>query len=386
MNFIFLSPNFPPMYYRFGAALKNLGANVLGIGDTYYDHLTQPQKSALSEYYRVDNLANYDEVLKALGYFTNRYGRIHQIDSFNEYWLEEEAGLRTDFNIPGLKLDDIKKLQRKSYMKKLFQKAGIAVPAGILFENPEQVRAFASESGFPLIAKPDKGVGAQQTYKIHDQKELEDFIANQQGKGYFIEAFVMGQLESFDGMTDQDGKVIFYTSHVFSQGIMETVSKNLDLMYYSRRDIPEDLLDAGLRIHKILKLRNRFFHFEFFRTAENNLIALEINLRPPGGLTVDMFNFANDIDIYNQWANVVMFNQFSAEYSRPYHVCFVGRKFQNQYSLSHEEVLNLMGTHLVHYEPISPVFRDAIGDYGYILRDSELGRVTHLANLVLQKV
>jgi biotin carboxylase len=300
--------------------------------------------------------------------------------------LEEEAALRTDFNIPGITLAEIKQLQRKSYMKGIFQKAGVKAPSGILYENADQVRAFASEVGLPLIAKPDKGVGAQMTYKIHDQKELEDFIINHSGEDYFLEAFVKGQLESFDGLTDQNGKVVFYTSHVFSQGIMETVSKNLDLMYYSRRDIPIDIVEAGLRIHEILKLRNRFFHFEFFRTTENDLMALEINLRPPGGLTVDMFNFANDFDIYYQWANVAIFNQFNARYNRPYHVCYVGRKKQNHYSLSHEEVLGLMGNHLVHHEPINSIFRNAIGDYGYILRDTELGKVTHLANLILQKV
>jgi len=40
---------------------------------------------------------NYDEMLRALGYFTHRYGKIDRIDSLNEYWLETEARLRTDF-------------------------------------------------------------------------------------------------------------------------------------------------------------------------------------------------------------------------------------------------------------------------------------------------
>jgi len=375
------------MYYRFGAALKSLGGNVLGVGDEYYDNLTEAQKGALTEYYRVDSLGNYEQVLKALGYFTNRYGKLDKIDSFNEYWLEEEAALRTDFNIDGLKLAEMKQLQQKSYMKKIYQKAGIKAPEGILYEKQSgPIREFSERVGFPLIAKPDKGVGAQKTFKINDPAELDDFILNYPDQGYFLECFVKGQLESFDGMTDQEGKVVFYTSHVFSQGIMETVNKNLDLMYYSRRDIPQDLVDAGLRLHKILKLQTRFFHFEFFRTNDNDLIALEMNLRPPGGLTVDMFNFANDFDLYYQWANVALFNRFSAATNRPYHTCFAGRKNQNHYSLSHQEILSVMGSQLVHHEPITPVFRNAIGDYGYILRDTDLGKVTHLANLILQKV
>ena len=386
MNFVFFSPNFPPMYYRFGAALKNLGANVLGVGDEYYDNLADSQKNAMTEYYRVETLGNYEQVLKALGYFTYKYGKINQIDSFNEYWLEEESALRTDFNIDGLQLVDIKRLQRKSYMKKLFLKAGIKAPEGVIYDSPERARVFCSQVGFPIIAKPDKGVGAQKTYKINNQYDLDEFISNPEGDGYFLERFISGQLESFDGLTDQNGKVVFYTSHVFSQGIMETVNKNMDLMYYSRREIPGDLVEAGLKLHKLLKLRTRFFHFEFFRTPKNELIALEMNLRPPGGLTVDMFNYANNFDIYYQWAHVALYNQFDAPGDRPYHVCFAGRKNEKQYSLSHQEIVTLMRAELVHHEPINGVFRDAIGDYGYILRDADLGKITHLANLILQKV
>ena len=28
-------------------------------------------------------------------------------------------------------------------------------------------------------------------------------------------------------------------------------------------------------------------------------------MRPPGGLTTDMFNYACDIDIYNAWASII---------------------------------------------------------------------------------
>ena len=386
MNVIFISPDFPSNYYRFCEALKNLGANVLGLGDGHYQNFTESQKSALTEYYRVENMHNYDQVLRAVGYFTHHYGKIDQVDSLNEYWLELEAQLRTDFNIPGMKAAEICEMQRKSCMKTIFRSARVDAAEGLLYESPKLAREFVAKAGYPVIAKPDKGVGAQQTFKINNQDDLEGFIQGPTNKGYFLEAFIHGQLESFDGLTDQDGNVVFYTSHIFSQGIMETVQKDLELAYYSRRSIPDDLLEAGLRLHQVLKLRNRFFHIEFFRTPENKLIALEINLRPPGGLTLDMFNYANDFDIYHLWASVSLFNKFDAAANRPYHAYFIGRKNQKPYSLSHQEVLDQAGSMLVHAQPINPVFRDAIGDYGYILRDPELEKLTSMVNLILQKV
>lgn len=98
-NFIFISPNFPENYWHFCRELKNNGLNVLGIGDAPYDYLCPELKDSLNEYYKVGSLENYDEVCRAVDFFRNKYGEIDWLESNNEYWLERDARLRTDFNI-----------------------------------------------------------------------------------------------------------------------------------------------------------------------------------------------------------------------------------------------------------------------------------------------
>ena len=98
-NFVFISPNFPTNYWMFCRELKNNGLNVLGIGDQPYDALNPALKESLNEYYKVSNLENTDEVYRAIAFFIFKYGRIDWLESNNEYWLERDAMLRTDFNI-----------------------------------------------------------------------------------------------------------------------------------------------------------------------------------------------------------------------------------------------------------------------------------------------
>ena len=98
-NFVFISPNFPSNYQNFCRELKNNGFNVLGIGDCAYDLLTDELRGSLTEYYRVNSLENYDEVYRAVAFFIFKYGKIEYIESNNEYWLERDALLRTEFNI-----------------------------------------------------------------------------------------------------------------------------------------------------------------------------------------------------------------------------------------------------------------------------------------------
>ena len=305
MNFVYLSPHFPPNYYQFCVHLHNLGADVLGLADEPYELLRPELKWALTEYYRVNDMHNYDELLRALGYFTHRYGKIDRIDSLNEYWLESEAQLRTDFNIDGLKNSDMARIKRKSVMKQTFIKAGVPVARGRIANTLADGRHFVKEVGYPVVAKPDIGVGAAKTYKIHSPQELEDFFAQKPLVDYILEEYIQGVICTFDGLTDREGTPVFYTSHQYSQGIMEAVNQDDHIYYYSLREIPADLEEAGRRVLKAFDVRERFFHFEFFRDPEDRIVALEVNMRPPGGMTTDMFNFANDIDIYKEWAFVL---------------------------------------------------------------------------------
>ncbi|PMP82248.1 MAG: carboxylate--amine ligase [Roseiflexus castenholzii] len=378
MNIVFLSPHFPPNWYLFCVRLRNLGANVLGIADEPYELLHPDLRTALTEYYRVSDLHHYDEVLRALGYFTHRYGKIQRVDSLNEYWLETEARLRTDFNIEGPKITDLPGIKRKSEMKRLFTRAQVDVARGILAHSPAQVRAFAVEVGYPLVAKPDVGVGANHTYKITSDAELDAFLSRQP-EGFLIEEYVHGVIQTFDGLADRDGEPVFFTSMQYSDGVLEVVNNDNDIYYLTERDIPPDLEQAGRRILKIFNVRERFFHFEFFRTPEGRLVALEVNMRPPGGLSIDMFNYASNIDLYNAWANVLINHRVSIPPTRLYHVCYAGRKPFRSYALTHEEVLIRFGDCIVHHQPMHPLFHRAMGAYAYLIRSPDRAEVIAIA-------
>ena len=134
----FISPNFPTNYWKFCRELKNNGMNVLGIGDQPYDELLPELKDSLNEYYKVGSMENYDEVYRAVAFFTFKYGRIDWLESNNEYWLERDAQLRTDFNITsGFHTEDIPRIKYKSKMKEFYRKAGIPVARYYLGEDRE---------------------------------------------------------------------------------------------------------------------------------------------------------------------------------------------------------------------------------------------------------
>jgi len=382
MNIVYLSPHFPHHYHLFCKNLKTLGANVLGVGDAPYEELEERVQGALTEYYRITDMHDYDQLLRACGYFTHRYGKIDRFESLNEYWLATEAKIRDDFNIPGVRGDNIDVIKRKSLMKGRFQSVEIPVAAGRVVASLDEAKELISTTGYPVVAKPDAGVGALNTYCINDDTELSAFIQDKPEDDYIMEEFIQGTIISFDGLADAQGNLVFYTAHQFSQGIMETVNQARHISYTSLRQIPEALYQVGLKCVSAFDVRERFFHIEFFQTSPNKYVALEVNMRPPGGYTTDMFNYACDIDVYNLWAQIMIEGAAPLDYQRKYHCCYASRKNQYHYTHSHDELMAKFGEFIVKTVSVPGVFSSALGDIGYIFRCKEMDQVEETVSFI----
>jgi len=172
-NFVFISPNFPVNYWMFCKELKNNGLRVLGIGDCPFEQLRQELRDSLHEYYKVSSLEDYDEVFRAVAFFTYKYGKIDWLESNNEYWLERDAKLRTEFHITsGFQERDMERVKYKSAMKAYYKKAGIPTARYHLIDTFEKAKRFAKKVGYPVVVKPDNGVGANSTYRLRSSSSI----------------------------------------------------------------------------------------------------------------------------------------------------------------------------------------------------------------------
>ena len=395
MNFIFLSPNFPKTYWHFTQGLKSNGVTTLGIGDCPYDELDAECRNSLVEYYKVSSMENYDEVYRAVAFFAFKYGKIDWLETNNEYWLLRDAQLRSDFNITtGLQNDRIDGIKYKSRMKEFYAKAGVKTARYHLVTNMEEGLAFIAEVGYPVIVKPDNGVGAAATYKLKNEEDVKSFYADLPSVQYIMEEFINGTIVSYDGICDSNRDIIFETSHYFPDPVMDIVNDHLDLWYYSRKEIPADLKDAGRRTIKAFESNSRFFHCEFFVLNEDkeglgkkgDIFGLEVNMRPPGGYSPDMMNYANDIDVYQIWADMVCFDKgrFDPEH-RPYCCVYASRRRDNSYLHSHEEIYAAYGSNILMYEEMPEVLSGAMGNFAYIARFPSEEEALAYADYVLKK-
>ena len=374
MNFIFISPNFPHTYWQFCDRLRRNGINVLGIGDAPYAELEEPLKAALTEYYRVDSLGDYDQVYRAVGYFAHRYGRIDWVESMNEYWLEQDARLRTDFNITtGIRLDRISSIKEKSLMKKLYLDAGIPTARQHVVTDLEAAEAFIREVGYPVIVKPDVGVGATDTWKLENDADLQTFYQDLPAVSYVMEEFIQGQICSYDAILDSRCEPLFESMTVWPP-VMDIVNKDLDLMYYTCPEVPEALRALGRKTVKAFGVDRRFVHLEFFRLTQaragigdvGDFAALEVNMRPAGGYTPDMMDYAHSVDVYQIYADMVAFDARRVpEPAEHFYCVYASRKEGHTYTRTHEEIMARYGDSMVMQEEMPPINWPQMGRYMY---------------------
>ena len=376
-NFVFLSPNFPENYWRFCAALRERGIRVLGVGDCPYDGLREELRLALDEYYYVSSLEHYNEVYGAVAYFAFKYGKPDWLESNNEYWLERDARLRDDFNIAsGFHPADMPAVKLKSRMKERYRLAGIPVARFCYADHYETCRDFLREVGRAVV-KPDNGVGASATFKLKNEEQLREFYASGYTTQYIMEEFVNGEICSYDSIINSKGEPIFETGNVTPVSIMDAVNERETIYFYIVPNLKEDVRAAGRACVKAFGVRSRCTHLEFFRLLEDKpglgkkgeIVGLEVNMRPSGGFTPEMINYANSTDFYKDWADMVCFDKLTKEsYPEKFYGVHVGRRNEKRYRHSHREVMSRYRNQIMETGVLDPALASGMGDRFYIAR------------------
>lgn len=396
-NFVFISPHFPSSYWRFCLALKNRGFRVLGIGDAPYNELSEECRFALDEYYCCTDMGDYENEKRAVKYFEDKYGKIDYLESNNEYWLEKDAHLRSDFNITsGPTLKDIEKYKLKSVQKQYYEKAGLKCARYILVDTLDNVKKFVKEVNYPVFVKPDNGVGAQDSHKIKDDLELEVWFKNKDSKKtYIMEEYVNGQIISFDGITNSKAEIIFATSNVFENDNSEIVEKELDDMYYCVPKVDDALLEMGKKAIASFEVRNRFFHLEWFVLKEDHpylgkkgtIVPLEANMRPAGAYTPDLINYANSTNCYEIFADSIAYdeNREDMTYTK-FFACACSRRNKYKYVHSLDEVLSKYHNNVTFYGSYPAVLRDDMGDTFVMAKFLTLEEIREFDKFVREKI
>lgn len=260
-------------------------------------------------------------------------------------------------------------------MKAYYANVGIPTARYHLVDTWRNCVDFANTVGYPVIVKPDNGVGASSTYKLNDESELSYFFATKNScVQYIMEEYIYAEVNSYDAIIDSHGNPIFEIGNVTPMSIMDIVNNADNSIFYIVKELPEDTRRLGRATVKSFGVRSRFVHFEFFRLLKDyeglgrqgELIGLEVNMRPCGGISPDMMNFSQSTDVYKIWADMIAYDSSLKGIGETAYCAFAGRRDGKNFVMSNEQIMEKYAANMKMSGRVADVLSGAMGNQMFI--------------------
>ena len=334
MRIALLSPHFPMEMPHFTRGLAEVGAEVVGVGDTPQELLPPDVKRHLSHYIRVPALLDAHTALKVAAPQLAKL-RVDQVECLWEVGVELAAALRQTLGLPGQTPSDALAFRDKDLMKQRVERAGLRVPHHARVRSQGEAWAAAERIGYPLIVKPIDGAGTRDTYRADNAAELTAVLRRTAHVPEMsVEEFIDGEEFTYDTVC-VGGKVLFDSiAQYHPKPLLARTQEWLSPAQIVVRDphIPQlqDGVAFGRNVLAAMGMQTGFTHMEWYRKSSGEIVFGEIAARSPGGRLVDQMNFANDFDVYREWARAVALGHISAQPQRRYHVAAVFKRARGQ--------------------------------------------------------
>ncbi len=339
MNVLMFSPGFPAEMPHFTRGLAQVGARVLGLGDQPVEMLPEAARESLSDYLRVRNLFDEAGVVEEVKRWASRV-RIDRVECLWEPGMILAARLREALELPGMTVEETIPFRDKERMKQVLDDAGIRTPRHRRASSAAQVRDGVEQIGFPVCIKPIAGAGSADTYRVDDQQELEEVLTRTSHvPEVSVEEFIEGEEFTFDTICS-GGKVHYHNVAWYRpRPLIGRTEEWISPQTISLRAVEAPRVapgvDMGLAVLEALGFRTGFTHMEWFLKDDGEAVFGEIGARPPGARSVDIMNYASDIDVYTGWAEAVCHGRFSQTVERKYNAAVIFKRAQGQGRIRH---------------------------------------------------
>lgn len=396
MNVLMISPGFPAEMPFFTRGLAEVGARVLGLGDQPPGMIPSPAREALSDYLQVQSLWREEAVVAEVRAWS-AHRRIDRVECLWEPGMLLAARLREALGLAGMTVEQTIPFRDKERMKQVLDEAGIRTPRHARAQSADEVRVAAERIGYPLIVKPIAGAGSADTHRVDDATGLERvLVAIRHVPEVSVEEFIDCEEYTYDTICS-GGQIHYYNVAWYRpRPLIARTEEWISPQTISLRDVGAPELAAGCAMGRAvlqaLGFRTGFTHMEWFRKPDGEAVFGEIGARPPGARSVDIMNYASDIDVYRGWAEAVCHGRFSQTVERRYNAAVIFKRAQGQGVIRQvrglEALRHTFGDFLV-YESLTPVgaprrnWKQSLVSDGYlVVRHPDLATACAMADRV----
>ena len=396
MNVLMLAPGYPSEMPYFVRGLAQVGAQVFGVADVAQDELPALARQHLSGYLQVPSLLDEEGVVKAVKRWVGPL-RMERVVCLWEPGVLLAAKVREALGVEGMTLEEAIPFRNKDAMKEKVAAAGVRTPRHRAANTSAEVREAAEWIGYPVIVKPIAGAGSMDTYRANDRAELDAALGKM---GHIdevnVEEFIDGEEFTFDTICI-DGEIAYHNiSYYRPRPLAFRSTEWISPMTYCLRDVDDPRLSGGAAMGRAvleaLGFRNGFTHMEWYLKENGETVFGEIAARPPGANTVDLMNYASDIDLFVGYAEAEVHKRFTQPLLRKYNAVNVFKRAEGKGRIQRieglERIKREFGPYIAHIDllPVGAPRRDwvqtLVSDGYVVLRHPDLSTLMRMADVV----
>lgn len=348
---LMITPGFPGEMPLFTRGLSLQGAQVLGVANGPAQDLPEMARRHLSDYLQVPDL--FSDTASAILQIRRWLGSrtLDRVCCLWEPGVELAAHLREAFDVSGQRFAQAVKFRNKDLMKQALAEGGVRVPHHAVASSAAEVWAAAEVVGYPLIIKPIAGAGSMDTFRCDDATEVAAAI-RQLGhiETVDVEEFIDGEEFTYDTICAGGEIKYFHVGHYRPRPLIARTNEWISPQTLSYRHVDNpwvtDGIALGEQVIRVLGYDTGFTHMEWYRKSDGEVVFGEIGARPPGARTVDLMNFASDIDLFAGWAEAELHGTFSPVVERKYNCACITKRAHGQGRIQRIEGLDRIKSRL----------------------------------------
>jgi hypothetical protein len=315
---IFVAPFFLETTLRFVAGAASLsGVHLSLVSQDPAEKLPAGLRSALAGHWRVENALDPEQLVHAARMLAGKLGPPRRMLGALEQLQVPLAQARESLGVEGLDTASALNFRDKSRMKDVLRRAGLPCARHVLAVSAEAASAFADTTGFPVVAKPPAGAGGKGTFRLESGRDLATLLQRfppSHANPVLLEEFVLGTEHSFDSVVI-GGEPVWYSISRYMPAPLQVLENPwIQWCVFLPRSVsgPEyaPIRDAGFRAVRALGLKTGLSHMEWFQLGDDRIAISEVGARPPGAQITSLMSWAHDLDFYQAWPRLMVFDEF----------------------------------------------------------------------------
>jgi len=323
---VFVAPHFLQNTNRYVAAFSALPDVTLSvISEDPEAAIPAPLRPRIAGHYQVKQSFDGAELTAAARALTRRVGRIDRLAGALEELQVPMATVRDALDIEGIRGPVAQSFRDKDRMKDVLRAHRVPVARSGLAHSPAALRKFIDEVGFPVIVKPQAGLGARSTYRVASEAELA--ALEQRGTvptaqtPLQIEEFVRARERTCETVTIK-GQVVWRSGTHYLPSpleVLETPWKQYCVLLAREEDdeelarfhpVNESALAALFGSSAGTAAGTALTHMEWFVRDDGSSLVNEVGARPPGVQIMPLMSIAHETDFWSEWATLIALDRF----------------------------------------------------------------------------